>query len=219
MTDILEYSDVAFPRDRFPDSLLEELQAVAASQVEFDGDHVLVRHVYIERRLTPLNLYLERADDRERRRAMCEYGVTIAQLATANIFAGDLLFKNFGVTRYGRVIFYDFDEIEYLTDCAFRLIPKAPPGVDEMSADVWFPVGPRDVFPEEFATFLLTDPKIREAFLQHHASLLDAAWWQQVQQSIRDGAVPEVLSYTDSVRFRRHDARADAIPGAALRSD
>ena len=106
---------------------------------------------------------------------MREYGEAIAQLATANIFAGDLLFKNFGVTRYGRVIFYDYDEIEYLTDCRFRRIPQPPPGFDEMSADVWYPVGPRDVFPEEFATFLLTDPRIREAFLRDHANLLDAA--------------------------------------------
>jgi len=206
MTDILEYSDVAFPRDRFSESLLAELEAVAPSQVECDGDHIVIRHLYIERRLTPLNLYLERADDRERARVMREYGDTIAQLATANIFAGDLLFKNFGVTRFGRVVFYDYDEIEYLTDCTFRHIPEPPPGIDEMSADVWYPVGPHDVFPEEFATFLLTDPKNREAFLRHHANLLEAGWWQQVQQSIRDGAVPEVLSYTDSVRFRVHDA-------------
>jgi len=124
-----------------------------------------------------------------------EYGEAIAQLATANIFAGDLLFKNFGVTRYGRVVFYDYDEIEYLTDCTFRRMPDPPPGTDEMSAEVWYPVGPRDIFPEEFATFLLTDPRVRDAFMRHHAHLLDAAWWQEVQQSIRAGDVPEVLSY------------------------
>ena len=201
MTDILEYSDVALPRDRFPDSLLDELRAVAASQVEIDGDHVLIRHVYIERRLTPLNLYLERAGAIERARAMREYGDAITQLAAANIFAGDLLFKNFGVTRYGRVIFYDYDEIEYLTDCTFRRIPQPPPGFDEMSPDVWYAVGPSDVFPEEFATFLLTDPALREAFMRDHAHLLDAGWWGRVQQAIRDGAVPEVLSYGESVRF------------------
>ena len=203
MTDVLEYSDVAFPRERFSAELLEELKAVAPSQIEDDGDHIVVRHVYIERRLTPLNLYLGRAGERERMRALREYGDTIEELASANIFAGDLLFKNFGVTRYGRVVFYDYDEIEYLTDCTFRRIPDAPEGVDEMSPEVWYPVGPHDVFPEEFATFLLTDAGVREAFLRHHAHLLDARWWQGVQQAIRDGAVPEVLSYPDSVRFPR----------------
>ncbi|HVF65449.1 MAG TPA: bifunctional isocitrate dehydrogenase kinase/phosphatase [Casimicrobiaceae bacterium] len=201
MTDILEYSGVAFPRERFSPDLLEELVAVAGSQVEIEDRRVVIRHLYIERRLTPLNMHLERAGDRERHRALDDYGKAIEELAAANIFPGDLLFKNFGVTRYGRVIFYDYDEIEYLTDCRFRRIPDAPPGVDEMSADVWYPVGPRDIFPEEFATFLLTDPKIREAFLRHHASLLDARWWEEAQQSLRNGYVAEVLSYADDVRF------------------
>src|SRR5688572_1179109 len=207
MTDILEYSDVALPRDRFSESLLAELESVAPSQLESDGDHVIVRHVYIERRLTPLNIHVARADDSECARAVREYADAIEQLAAANIFAGDLLFKNFGVTRYGRVIFYDYDEIEYLTDCTFRRIPQPPPGVDEMSSDVWYPVGPRDVFPEEFATFLLTDARIRAAFLERHAHLLDAAWWARVQQSIREGDVPEVLSYPDDVRFAVRDVR------------
>jgi isocitrate dehydrogenase kinase/phosphatase len=216
MTDILEYSDVAFPRDRFSDELLSELEAEAPSQIEHDGDRIIVRHVYIERRLTPLNLFLQKADAWERSHVLREYGDAIAQLARANIFAGDLLFKNFGVTRFGRVVFYDYDEIEYLTDCRFRRIPPPPPGFDEMSGDVWYSVGAHDVFPEEFATFLLTDPAIREAFLRHHAHLLDAAWWQSVQRTIASGEVPEVLSYPESARFRDRDERAAAVaPGVA----
>ena len=125
--------------------------------------------------MTPLNLYLERADDAQRAHAMREYGDAIRELAAANIFAGDLLFKNFGVTRFGRVVFYDYDEIEYLVDCRFRRFRRCRPGWDEMSGDVWYPVGPHDVFPEEFETFLLTDPKTRECFRYFHADLLDAA--------------------------------------------
>jgi isocitrate dehydrogenase kinase/phosphatase len=212
MTDILEYSDVAFPRGRFTQELLDELTAVAPSQVECEGDYVVVKHLYIERRLTPLNMFLETADDPARARAIREYGDAIAQLARANIFAGDLLYKNFGVTRFGRVIFYDYDEIEYLTDCNFRRIPPPPPGYDDMSDDVWYAVGPRDVFPEEFATFLLTDPGIRADFLRHHACLLDAGWWQGVQREIRNGSVPEVLSYPERVRFRRDADRGTARP-------
>jgi isocitrate dehydrogenase kinase/phosphatase len=201
MTDILEYSDVAFPRERFTDELIAELTAVAPSVVEFDGEHVLVRHLYIERRMIPLNLYLERADDAQRAHAMREYGDALKELAAVNIFAGDLLFKNFGVTRFGRVVFYDYDEIEYLTDCNFRGIPPPPPGWDEMSGDVWYGVGPHDIFPEEFATFLLTDPKTRDCFMYFHADLLDAGWWQAMQREIRTGRLVEVLSYPDAVRF------------------
>src|SRR5205823_5486641 len=132
----------------------------------------VIKHLYIERRVTPLNLFLERADDAQRAHAMREYGTALKELAAVNIFAGDLLFKNFGVTRFGRVVFYDYDEIEYLADCNFRRIPSPPPGWDDMSGDVWYGVGKHDIFPEEFATFLLTDARIRECFLAAHAELL-----------------------------------------------
>jgi isocitrate dehydrogenase kinase/phosphatase len=209
MTDILEYSDVAFPRERFSEDLIAELLAVAPSVIEFDGDHVIVKHLYIERRMTPLNIYLERATDAEREHAIGEYGDALKELAAANIFAGDLLFKNFGVTRFGRVVFYDYDEIEYLVDCNFRRIPAPPPGWDEMSSDVWYPVGPKDIFPEEFATFLLTDAKTRACFMRQHADLLDPQWWQAMQREIRSGCPVEVLSYPAGVRF------AHGQPGAA----
>jgi len=202
MTDILEYSGVAFPRDRFSAELLAELSDVAPSVLEIDRDHVVIDHLYIERRMTPLNLYLEQADETQRAHAMREYGDAIRELAAVNIFAGDFLFKNFGVTRYGRVVFYDYDEIEYLTACNFRKIPTPPPGWDEMSGDVWYPVGPRDIFPEEFRTFLLTDPRTRVAFERFHADLLDADWWRGVQADLRTGEPVEVLSYSEALRFR-----------------
>jgi isocitrate dehydrogenase kinase/phosphatase len=221
MTDILEYSDVAFPRDRFAPELLDELREVAGSQIEEDGQRIIVRHLYIERRMTPLNLFLETADDARRAHAVREYGAAIRELATVNIFAGDLLFKNFGVTRYGRVVFYDYDEIEYLVDCRFRRIPPPPPGFDDMSSEVWYAVGPHDVFPEEFATFLLPDPRVRSAFLADHRDLLDAPWWQAAQSAVAEGDVAEVLSYADAVRFRPpgDDAtRGDrGVPGAGRR--
>ena len=202
MTDTLEYSDVAFPLERFSPQLLAELSATAPSVLEIEGDHLIVHHLYIERRVTPLNIYLETATDAQRLHAMREYGDALKDLARVNIFAGDLLFKNFGVTRFGRIVFYDFDEIEYLTDCSFRRIPPPPADFDEMSDEVWYPVGAHDVFPEEFETFLLTDPRTRECFLRYHADLLDARWWQSVQDEIRSGALVEVLSYPEAVRFR-----------------
>jgi isocitrate dehydrogenase kinase/phosphatase len=206
MTDTLEYSDVAIPRARFTDELLEELDRAIPSQLEHDGAYIVIRHVYIERRLAPLNLFLRTADVRSKRRAVRDYGNALKELAAINIFAGDLLFKNFGVTRYGRVVFYDYDEIEYLTDCTFRAIPSPPQGLDEMSGEPWYPVRAHDVFPEEFATFLLTDPAVRETFLAHHADLLDARWWQAMQRANGSGRPTEVLSYPDAVRFR-HVAR------------
>jgi isocitrate dehydrogenase kinase/phosphatase len=201
MADTLEYSDVAFPRARFTPELIAELNAVAPAAFEEDGEMIVVRHVYIERRMTPLNLYIETATPVQRERAIRDYGDALKQIAAVNIFAGDLLFKNFGVTRFGRVVFYDYDEIEYITDCTFRRIPPAPAGYDEMDNEVWYPVAERDVFPEEFATFLLTDPAVRADFLAHHADLLEAEWWQAAQTRLAEGGLPEVLSYPDRVRF------------------
>jgi isocitrate dehydrogenase kinase/phosphatase len=201
MTDILEYSDVAIPRDRFTPELLAELASEAPSQIEHQGEFVVVRHLYIERRMTPLNMFLERAGDAERQRALRDYGDAIRELAAVNIFPGDLLFKNFGITRYGRVVFYDYDEIDYMTDCRFRPIPPPPPGWDDMSADVWYSAGPHDVFPEEFATFLLTDPQLRNAFLAFHADLLGAPWWEAMRETNASGRQIEVLSYPTAIRF------------------
>ncbi len=201
MTDILEYSNVAFPRERFAPELIDELRAVAPSQIEEEGERIIVHHVYIERRMHPLNLFLDSDDEVQRERAVRDYGDALRELASVNIFAGDLLFKNFGVSRYGRVVFYDYDEIEYLVDCRFRRIPEPPPGFDETSGDVWYPVGPLDIFPEEFATFVLTDPGLRATFLRHHADLLDAAWWQSRQAALRAQGLAEVLSYPPQARF------------------
>ncbi len=217
MADTLEYSEVAFPRDRFSDELIAEIEKFAPSQLEIsdrDGDgqtEVIIKHLYIERRMKPLNLYLMQCDAAEKERVVREYGDAIKDLATANIFPGDMLFKNFGVTRYGRVIFYDYDEIEYMTDCNFRRIPPAPNPEMELSGEVWYPVARGDVFPEEFATFLLGDPAIRRTFLHYHRDLLDVGFWQQRQQRIRDGIIEDFYPYPVEMRFcHRYPSPAQA---------
>ncbi len=205
MADTLEFSYAAFPRMRFSPDLIEELQKQVPSQLEEDGDDLIIKHLYIERRMEPLNLHLDKAvravHDDLVDEAVEEYGNAIRELAIANIFPGDMLWKNFGVTRYGRVVFYDYDEIEYMTDCNFRRIPVAPDLETEMSGEVWYSVARNDIFPEEFATFLLTSPTIREAFMRHHADLLDAGFWQQAQEQIRRGVVLDFFPYPESLRF------------------
>ena len=174
MADTLEFKNLALPRDRFAPELLEQLLELAPSTIEPDGDNVIVGHCYVERRMTPLNLYLDSATPEEVEDVVREYGDTIRDLAIANVFAGDMLWRNFGVNRHGRVVFYDYDEIEYLTDCTFRVIPPPPNPEAELSGEPWYPVGALDVFPEEFETFLLGNPQVREAFMRHHADLLAA---------------------------------------------
>ena len=223
MADTLEYSLVALPRERFSEALMAELLAHAPAQIEVsdrDGDgqqEVIIRHLYIERRMVPLNLYLQEAfdaglDDPQARqqmeRSVIEYGNAIKDLVAANIFPGDMLWKNFGVTRGGKVVFYDYDEIEYLTDCHFRAVPPPRCEEDELSGEVWWKVGPRDVFPETFAPFLLGNPAVREVFMRHHADLLTPQYWQAQKERIQHGHVHDVFPYPAERRFPAGAARA-----------
>jgi hypothetical protein len=128
--------------------------------------------------MIPLNIYLQEASPEQMAHAVVEYGNAIKDLVAANIFPGDMLWKNFGITRHGKVVFYDYDEIEYITDCNFRRVPEPRNEEEEMSGEVWYTVGPKDVFPETFGPFLLGNAQVREVFMAHHADLLDAAFWQ-----------------------------------------
>jgi isocitrate dehydrogenase kinase/phosphatase len=207
LADTLEYSLVALPVERFSPEVLEELKAEAASNIEFEGDQLVLRHVYIERRMQPLNLYLEEAaqdgDEGRLRHGLGEYGAAIKELAGAGIFPGDMLLKNFGVTRHNRVVFYDYDEIAYLTECNFRRIP--PPGSfeDEMAGEPYWSIGPSDVFPEQFARFLVTGEAAREMFLERHADLMDPEFWAGKQARIRAGLEDHVYPYPEACRFKR----------------
>jgi len=208
MADTWEYSDVPFPKDRLDPALLKELRETAPSLIEEDGTNIVIRHLYIERRMIPLNIYLEQSDDAQREHAIIEYGDAIRQMVAANIFPGDMLYKNFGMTRQGRVVFYDYDEVAYMTDCNFRRIPPPRTPEDEMASEPWYTVGPADVFPEEFGTFLLGDPRIRSLFMKHHAELLDAAFWQKKQAGIRAGLLEDVFPYPESMRFHHQPTSA-----------
>ena len=201
MADTLEYSNVGFPRERFEDELIAELKHFCPSLVEEDNQTLVIRHLYIERRMIPLNIYLQEASPRQIEHAVVEYGNAIKDLVRANIFPGDMLWKNFGVTRHGKVVFYDYDEIEYLTDCTFRKVPTPRNEEEEMSGEVWYTVGPKDVFPETFAPFLLGNPAVREVFMKHHADLLDAGFWQGHKERILAGYVHDVFPYEAHKRF------------------
>ena len=207
MADTLEYSLVALPLERFAPELIEELKTHAASSIEFEGDQIVIKHMYIERRMVPLNLYVEQAvhdgDEAGLRHALDEYGNAIKELAGANIFPGDMLLKNFGVTRHNRVVFYDYDEIAYMTDCNFRRIPPPTSFEDEMAAEPYWSVGPNDVFPEQFERFLVANPRAREIFLERHRDLTDPQFWTDSQARIRAGIQEDVFSYPESCRFRR----------------
>ncbi len=214
MADTLEYSNVAFPRYRFEEELIRELKHFCPSLLEEQGEDLILKHVYIERRMVPLNIYIQEATPSQLEHAVIEYGNAIKDLVAANIFPGDMLWKNFGVTRHGKVVFYDYDEIEYLTDCNFRKVPAARNEEEEMSGEVWYKVGPRDVFPETFGPFLLGHPGVRDVFMKHHGDLLEADFWQGHKVRIQQGHVHDVFPYEAHKRFHLKDGKP-ALPALA----
>ncbi|MGC0878941.1 bifunctional isocitrate dehydrogenase kinase/phosphatase [Pantoea agglomerans] len=201
MADTQEFEQFALPLSRISPALLAELHACVAEKLHIEGDRLVIRHLWLERRMQPLNLYLAQANAAERRHAIEEYGNAIRQLAAANIFPGDMLFKNFGITRHGRVIFYDYDEIRPMQELHFREVPAARYEEDELSAEPWYSVGPDDVFPETFRYALCSEAATGALLLQLHPEIFDARWWRAQQQRIAQGHVEEVIAWRQTQRF------------------
>lgn len=202
LVDAQEFQDLAFDTSRFSAALLKEFREIAGSTVVIEKDRLRIRHVYTERRLTPLDLFLKEAPEEDAREAVIDYGRAVRELAATNIFPGDLFLKNFGVTSHGRVVFYDYDELCLLTDCKFRKMPPARGYDDEMSLEPWFFVDDNDIFPEEFRTFLRFPDHLKAAFEEAHADLFDAAYWRGIQERLKSGAVMHIFPYRERLRFQ-----------------
>ena len=201
LVDAQEFEHLKFNRNRFSDELLDSLKRNALQNVIINEDNVIVKHAYVERRVTPLNIYLREVDDTKALTAVVDYGNAIKDLAASNIFPGDLLLKNFGVTRHGRVVFYDYDELCLLSICNFRVMPQPRSYDEELSADLWFGVGENDVFPEELRNFIGLQGMLRKVFLKHHDDLFDVHFWHQVQSHISGGGTIDIFPYGQNKRL------------------
>src|SRR5204862_4807396 len=180
-----EFEHLVIARERFDPALLDELLRDVASIVKIDDDNVVIAHAYVERRLRPLNLFFKEIDSSTAAAAGRDYGQSIKDLAASNIFPGDLLTKNFGVTRHGRVVFYDYDELCFLADCNFRKLPEARTPEEEVAAEPWFSVRENDIFPEEFLQFLAFPKPALAALFEHHREIFRADFWRSIQHQIR----------------------------------
>ncbi len=192
LIDAQEFRFLRFARQRFSPALLDELLGECSLSAYLDGNDVVIAHCYVERRLRPLNLYLREVDAEAARRAVLDYGQAIRDLARSNIFPGDMLPKNFGVTGHRRAIFYDYDELCLVTDCHFRALPEHGDEYDSAARDDLFYVGPHDVFPEQFPQFLGLARELREALTAAHGELFDVRWWLELQEELRGGRVADL---------------------------
>ena len=212
LVDAQEFEHLEFARERFAPELLAQLLEHAGETGRVAGDRVVIRHLYTERRLRPLDLYLREADADSARDAVVDYGQVLRDLAATNIFPGDMLLKNFGVSRHGRLIFYDYDELAPLSECRFRELPQSSDDEDTLAGEPWYYVGERDIFPEEFRTFLGLQGDLLQTFLAHHEELLGVAFWHRMQDVHRRGEVLDIYPYRASRRLRRGAADPDAAP-------
>jgi isocitrate dehydrogenase kinase/phosphatase len=202
MADTHEFEYFHIPKDRINPELLTELRNTANSLLEFTDTHLIIKHLYTERKMIPLNIYLETCSTEHGLSASEDYGRAILQLAQANIFPGDMMTKNFGVTRQKRVIFYDYDEIEFLTDMNFRQKPKAETFQQIYASEPWYSIAKNDVFPEDFKRWMIGRSDLKDHFLEYHASLFDPKHWQNIQGRIRKGELIHAFPYPEEMRFR-----------------
>lgn len=205
MADTHEFEYFHLPLNRVHPTLLQELKNTVNSLIEIKEDTLIIKHVYTERRMTPLNIYLESCTTEEARHAVEEYGNAILQLAQANIFPGDMMTKNFGVTRQKRVVFYDYDEIEFLTDMNFREKPKAETFEQIYASEPWYEIAKNDVFPEDFKRFMIGRADVKEHFLNFHRDLFDPNYWRNIQERIRAGELIHAFPYPEDIRFRPYE--------------
>ena len=197
-----EFEHLRIEGNRFDSALLDDLRRKAAGTIRIEDNDVIIAHVYVERRIRPLNLFFAEAGPEKATAAACDCGQAIKDLASSNIFPGDVLTKNFGVTRQGRVVFYDYDELCFLTDCNFRELPQSQTYEEEISAEPWFSVRVNDIFPEEFPRFLSFPPTAGDELMKQHGDLFRPKFWREMQTAIRAGELPEVLPYASERRLR-----------------
>ncbi|MEJ2232684.1 MAG: bifunctional isocitrate dehydrogenase kinase/phosphatase [Syntrophobacterales bacterium] len=208
LVDAQEFEHLKFDRSRFSKELLDRLESLAAKGVKVDENQVVIKHVYVERRVTPLNLYLHEVEKTTARAAVVDYGRAIKDMAATNIFPGDMLLKNFGVTRHGRVVFYDYDELSLLSECNFRKIPQPRSHYQELSDEPWFTVGENDIFPEEFEYFLGLKGELKALFVEEHSDLFEADFWHQIQVRINAGGIIDIFPYEQSRRLKHSGQQA-----------
>jgi isocitrate dehydrogenase kinase/phosphatase len=202
LVDAQEFEHLKFDCDRFSEDLLKELRKVAAGSVTMNDEYVAIKHLYMERRTVPLDVFVHEADPAAVEEAVIEYGQAVKDLASTNIFPGDVLLKNFGVTRHGRVVFYDYDELMLLTDCKFRRMPQAREFSDDFEAEPWFFVGKNDIFPQEFSTFLGLPDAYRSVFDHFHGDLFDVKFWKEMQKRHQAGEVIDIFPYKQNRRLQ-----------------
>lgn len=211
MLDAWMYRNLHFPRRLFEDNIARELLRSAPHSVLLDGDTLVLRHVYAQRRVRPLNTFFDEVRDGALRvRAVDALGTFIKDLAAMGFFMGDCygLPFNTGLTHGFNVALFDFDDLGPLERYRFRETPPPPGEQDELlwNSEVdgaWFSMAENDVLVDEWERFLGVPPELREYFRQRHGSLFTTEYWRDVQRRVAGGELHYVLPYPAERRLAR----------------
>lgn len=213
MLDSLTYKNLQFDRELFTQEIIDEITQRAPSEIKMDENKVVLNHVYVQRKVIPLNIYLKEHenDPEEVKRVLEDWGFCIKGLAVAGIWVGDFKSKNFGVTSTGRIVSFDYDELRELDHLEFEKQPRwhsLPSADDEESyaspGTAWHDKHAygRIYLPDEFGNLEISS-FLETVFKKLHPDLFNADYWQKIQTELREGKVPDVFPYALSERLKR----------------
>ena len=210
MLDAWLYRNLHFPREFFDEQVLRELVANAPSSVRLDGNTVVLKHVYAQRRVQPLSTFFDQVRDRaSRERAIDALGAFIKDLAGMGFFMSDCygLPCNTGLTHASNVALFDFDDLGPILRQHFRETPPLPNEQDELlwnteTDGAWFSVGENDVLVDEWERYLGVPPDLQNYFREKHGDLFTVDYWDQLQRRILAGKLHFVIPYPPERRLR-----------------
>jgi len=204
MVDTQEFENLKFRTWRFSEQLLREFALAARESVAITDDYVTIRHVYVQRRVTPLPLYLQAEKDPETvRRVLLDFGFFLKDVAASGVFPCDLFNTwNYGVTLWGRVVLYDYDDVAPLERVTFREKPAPRHALEELKPEEdWIVAGDEDFFLDELERYSGVPQPLRGIFRAAHGDLYTLEFWRGLKERLARGEIPDVFPYDRGVRF------------------
>ncbi len=195
LADVQLFKHWTFPVQAFDDQLLADLKTMCREYVHIHDREVIFVQLFSERKMVPLNIFLEENDEEAITRVIIDYGRAIKEMAMSNLFPGDLLTKNFGVTSDLRVVFYDYDEVVLLTDCDFLKLPVPRYEEELWDSEPWIVVHENDIFPEELENFMVPEGPYRQLFREHHGDLFGTDFWNHWKDFHKNKGFTDIQPY------------------------
>jgi len=206
LVDTQEFENVRFKTKRYSKELLHEFEEVAREGVTIREGYVVIHHLYLQRKVTPLPMYFQQEENTNAiRQVVIDFGYFIKDLAATGLFPGDLFNTwNYGVTAGNRVVLYDYDDVMPLEDAQFRHKPGPMDEYEELNPEEeWIVAEPTDFFLDEMDSFVGIPRALRGIFNAEHKDLFTLQFWQNIKRRVSAGEIIDIIPYDRAKRFRR----------------